>query len=335
MPESRQTYAMHANEAARTIIGLLLVLALSSIIPAWAGEVMKDAGVVHVRNESTPRDGLETLPLEEQWRTGADENDPLMGVIWQILQDDQGRLYLLDRQLNQVHIFSAQGDHLGTLGREGEGPGEFRHATDMILLPDRRLGVVQAMPGKIVLLDFDGSPAGTIVPGAGSAHEGFNLLQEALRCGEHLAVVGRQMQRTESGFQRLQYLARLDMDGREIVRLITKRNPDRLAEGVYVERDEYFVGRGRWTMDPDGRIYAAESRDEYAISVYSPDGELERVIQREFTPRRRSPEEKARVGEGMVVVVNGERVQMEVEAEDHPPCISAMHVTDDGELWVL
>ncbi|MBD3335244.1 MAG: hypothetical protein GF355_06980 [Candidatus Eisenbacteria bacterium] len=41
------------------------------------------------------------------------------------------------------------------------------------------------------------------------------------------------------------------------------------------------------------------------------------------------------MGEGMVVVVNGERVQMEVEAEDHPPCISAMHVTDDGELWVL
>jgi hypothetical protein len=56
------------------------------------------------------------------------------------------------------------------------------------------------------------------------------------------------------------------------------------------ERDEYFPAPDRWTLGHDGRVYVAGSRDEYAIDVYLPDGQLERVIHREFSAPERTPE---------------------------------------------
>jgi hypothetical protein len=100
-----------------------------------------------------------------------------------------------------------------------------------------------------------------------------------------------------------------------------------------VEKDQYFVN-GRWALGPDGRVYAPPERDRYRINVYAPDGSLERVIEREFTPRRRTEAENDRIGKGMIIVINGERVQMDRKIEKTAPCISSMFVDDRGQLWV-
>ena len=41
----------------------------------------------------------------------------------------------------------------------------------------------------------------------------------------------------------------------------------------------------------DGRVYVAVERDDYVINVYTADGTLERVIEREFTHRERDDDE--------------------------------------------
>jgi len=69
--------------------------------------------------------------------------------------------------LSQISVFSPDGEFLRTIGREGEGPGEFRRGSELFVTPDNKVGVAQMMPGKIVMLSPDGKPAGDFpVPAA-------------------------------------------------------------------------------------------------------------------------------------------------------------------------
>ena len=78
----------------------------------------------------------------------------------------------------------------------------------------------------------------------------------------------------------------------------------------------------------------AADRDRYTISVYNPDGTLVRVIERQYESRKRTQEEKDRVIESVVMLINGERVRPEAKIEDSAACIDAIWIEDDGTLWV-
>lgn len=52
-------------------------------------------------------------------------------------------VFLLDQQLSEVKVFDSAGQWLRTMGREGEGPGEFRGPVDLALLPGGQVGVLQ------------------------------------------------------------------------------------------------------------------------------------------------------------------------------------------------
>ena len=55
--------------------------------------------------------------------------------------DGDWNVYVLDEQAQQVRVFDSAGVYLKTLGRRGEGPGEFGRAEAIALLPDGRLVV--------------------------------------------------------------------------------------------------------------------------------------------------------------------------------------------------
>jgi len=311
--------------------GQQLLLGLIGVaLPAWATDVPR------VRNGNAPAEGVQTWQLSEQWRAGGTEDEHVFGLVSQAAIDPQGNVYLLDQQLCQVLVYSPDGRRLRVLGGEGDGPGEFRMPWDMTLLPGGRIGVGLTMPGKIVVLENDGTPAGTIPIGnPDPAAGGFHVLDQVKCRGEHLAVVARTVEQDGDALIRRRYLSILDFEGREKVRLLEDSSPDAILQGKYIERDDYFVNLGRWALGPDGTVFAAPHRDRYAVSVFSPAGELIRIIEREFDPWKRSAAEKARVGEGMIAIIDGEQVRLEVEAEDHAPCISSLHAAANGDLWVL
>jgi sugar lactone lactonase YvrE len=101
------------------------------------------------------------------------------------------------------------------------------------------------------------------------------------------------------------------------------------------EKKQYFVDRGGWALGPDGRLYTAPERDSYAIHVFNPDATLERVIERPYQPRKRTAKDIEDIKNGMVVVINGRRVEVEMHIEDHDPAVRQLRVDDKGNLWVL
>ena len=65
----------------------------------------------------------------------------LLGEVSGIAIDDSGRVYIADFQEPRVVVFSSRGRHLATIGRKGQGPGEFTAPTGPVIGTDGTLYV--------------------------------------------------------------------------------------------------------------------------------------------------------------------------------------------------
>lgn len=71
--------------------------------------------------------------------------------------DEEGRIYVADREGPHVRVFDAAGEALFTALREGEGPGEARSIHGLALLTEGRLAALDYLARRITVLDGSGS----------------------------------------------------------------------------------------------------------------------------------------------------------------------------------
>ena len=168
-----------------------------------------------IENGATPANGLRTIELQEQWRIGGlDDEENLLGLVREAAMDEEGNVYLLDTQLVTVLVYDADGQFVAELGRDGDGPGEFRRPRDLILLPDGTVGVVQGFPGSIVKITRDGMPAGRIELAGDPTEGGFFALRKVLANGEGLVFAGSHITREETKRTSLTQIVRSDLEGK-------------------------------------------------------------------------------------------------------------------------
>jgi len=293
------------------------------------------AGQEQVENPSQAATGPETLELKELWRVGGyDDEEVLFGVITDIIADRDGNFHMLDSQLNEVQVYSPDGEYLRTIGREGEGPGEFRAAFNLLLLPNGNIGVLQAFPSKIIGLTPDGNPADDFQLPKGEDEVGFKMLFMARNAGDQLAVAFGFNQPSESGFVQQSVLSLFGPAGENERRLFSQDSTMNAADPQIAET-EWDTFRNRWTSGPDGNVYSAVDFGEYKITVWGPDGKVSRVISREYSPHKRSDAESERILEiykGFTRQIPIPNIRYEIEPNWNP--INAINARDDGTLWV-
>jgi hypothetical protein len=325
----------------RPVRPLLLVLGLLALLPALAaaGEAVTVDGVLHVRNGDAPEQGVETLELEELWRAGGDEDeDVLFGLIARILLDDEGRSYLLDSQLSQVSVFSPEGALLRTLGRAGEGPGEFNQSFDMVLMPDGTLGVAQTFPGKLVKIDLEGNPAGIYQPRLRDATAGgFLALVNCRSAGGHLLLSGIDIDFDQSTLTqtRRYFLKSFDAEGAPVHDFCAREVVWQFQQGyVFREGDIDFVW-GRMDVAEDGRVVACVPRNSYELTVYAPDGTIERIIERPYVSWKRDERAVARADAQLRGQMRQFPPDTPYEALDTEADVAELTVHPDGTIWIL
>ncbi len=276
-----------------------------------------------------------TVQLAEQWRIGGeDDEDVLLGVIANGVLDDAGNIYLLDSQLSQVLIINADGQQTGTLSREGEGPGELTRPTGIFLNNQNQIGVAQGFPGKIVLLNMDDTPGGTILPESDPETGGFAYIGEAIKRGENLVVnhgYGA-FDMTSGKITSTTLLTGLDSQGMELGRFAEHVQKRELAKQVFDEKANSSE-LDTWALG-DEYVYTVPHRDQYLINVKNMNGTVVQVISRSFEPRKRSDEDKEEMTSSFNVVVNGRRMEFESHILDFDPALTNMYVAHDGRLFV-
>ena len=81
--------------------------------------------------------------FEELYRIGSlDGQDwEQFGDVSSVAFDGAGRLYVLDSQVSRIFLVDTDGTLIRAIGREGDGPGEFRDITGMVVTEDGRMVV--------------------------------------------------------------------------------------------------------------------------------------------------------------------------------------------------
>jgi len=318
------------------LILLVLMGSLTSSVAFsadWQGEEQQRDGVLTIVNPEQPSGGDLDIDLEELWRVGGEDEEVLFGVIAQLVEDDAGNIYLLDGQLSEVQVFSRDGEWLRTIGREGEGPGEFRNGSDLYRGPDGNLGVVQIFPGRIVKLTQDGDPAGNF-PLPEVEGGGFQLVHRVRGTRDHVVMAYAQ-QRVVDGKQTTQSMLRaFDNGGKELARYYEESQHSQFG-GMKFDEKIFANYERRWAAAADGRVAVAIDFDDYRIHVYNADGSVQRVIERpDWQPLERTAEARQRFQkfyDGITSWNPGSTFKV----SDTHPSISQIEFRDDGSMWVL
>jgi len=297
--------------------------------PATAGE---DDGAVRVANPASPAEPATASTPTLLWRVGGeDDEDVIFGVLTSICADENGTLYLLDQQLNQVLVFSKDGEYLRSIGHEGEGPGEFRRPSGMFLTPDGNVAVLQTMPGRIILMTRGGEPIGNH-PIPEASDRGMTMFFQGDRSGDNIVLDTRSFGRTDTKMEITRSLIAIDAAGKVVTTYQTASEERDFANMSFDEKQMQSL---MWACGSDGRVYVSDDFDAYRIGVYNAGGVRERVIEREYQHRKRSKEEMER-NRPRIMIRRGNRTQApEAKASETDRDILELHPRDDGTLWVV
>ena len=310
---------------------LCLAIALLVLVPS-----AMFAGPVVIENPSEPRDGVTDLQLEEQWRTGGEDEEVFFGNVLQVLAAPDGGVYVLDSQLLQVFAFTADGQLRATLGGKGDGPGEINNVNSILNLPDGNLGLGQVLPGVVACLQPDGTPVRKIrFKDKEAPDSAFVLFMDGWAFGEDiLAIVMRWRMGEQGTMTQDMYLRSCNTDGMHLVDFLHKETTFDLADFRFTEAGYDFVWT-RFGVLPDGSACFAPERNRYLIQICHPDGSLERSITRPYTSWKRTSAEveEARLSHAAIASHYGREVRG-VKAEDTEPDITSLAAMADGSLRV-
>lgn len=322
--------------ALRAAAGLLVLVPLMPALAADQQGVRIDTvagGRVVVTNSGT---GLwapgRSWRVVEEARIGKIEGEgpDVFGYVVWVALDRHLRIWVLERHVQEIRVFERDGRHVRTFGRKGGGPGEFQDALGMAFGPDGRVWVVDPQRGRTTVFDTAGAVIATHrTPGGFSMMPwpgGFD------RRGDFYDVV------PDPAGQRHGVVARYDtaFTVKNTMRPPRWEAPDAIIERVSANGRSRsslrlpFLPQSAWVLTPDGDFWVLHT-GQYRLDRVTPMGDTVRTAHMPANPIPVSaPERNARIA--IMRQRFGEFDEGRVP-KSKPP-VNAVHVSDDGFLWV-
>jgi len=269
--------------------------------PAYPAVAETIDGIKVLTNPDYPRDGRVTYNLIEGVSIG-EETGPeeyLLNRPVELRIDDKGFFYIMDWRDCHILVYDDSGKYVRTIGRKGQGPGEFMGLVYFDFLSDGHLFVNDGMNQRISIFDREGNHLRDF------RLEGFYrgiLIDSRNRIYLQKPSQKKEVELTTE-FQEIQMITgvfSMDSDGQNMTHLVdieAETMKQRTTEGGVItvggSRDERFV----WALNPMGKLYVGFSKT-YQISVLSEEGAVEFRFGREYTPvANEEHEENPRVPE--------------------------------------
>lgn len=144
---------------------LVLTLLISIILSPcksqkaeWKGTVEEMDGVTVVKNPKEPMYGMDVFELEEELSIGEAKgtDEYMFSLVGSIDVDDEERIYVSDWKESHIKVFNRDGTYLMTIGRKGQGPGEFERITEIKIISPNELMVFDGKSRRLSYFSLDG-----------------------------------------------------------------------------------------------------------------------------------------------------------------------------------
>jgi hypothetical protein len=334
---------LYSKERGMKKILILLLLASTFIWPACSKKPESEAsvemvdGVEFVHNSETPLYPEKSVTFKEDLSIEFqdEEGNIIIYRPGRYTVDDEEDIFVSDYQDNVIKVFDAQGQVKRTLGREGNGPGEFQNIGRLYLLPEDRLIVLDWEINRISLLDTEGNFI--------SSHNYQNYSYDIYFADPSFyvreeIVFGKVI---EAGvLERFLYIKAYDYSGKELFSF---------GKFTHYHSQEIDEEGRRFTISPKPfdvhSILAGDQKnmrlfhclnDFYLIEVYDRDGKLFRKIDRPYQELLTTEEDKEKYladfsgsSEKDLALIEKNVVMPRVKT-----ITDRMIVDDEGNLWV-
>ena len=325
---------------------ILVVIVLFSFLAActavrekegWQGSIEEVDGVEVIHNPVEPLHGELELELEEDLIIGGDVEDENFNFmrISALEVDDEGNIYVLDSRECRIQVFNKDGDYLQTIGRKGEGPGEFQRPSRMYLSPDAKLYVIEFR--KMHMFDQDGVYEKSIIP------ESTLLGMSATRDG---SILGRSYTFGEE--ERSMDIIIMDSEGKKVETITSFPDPSviitQAVSGGAISMGgppPYSPGLSFCPLSEGSAVYGYSS--EYTLFVANSSGEIIRRIEKEEERQPTSKQEedeyvkdrleKSRARGGGIQWSEGDLRKLHKFAE-YKPFFTNIVKDDEGHLFL-
>ncbi len=313
-------------------MGFLVFLLLVSVscTPKAAGPDVETIGdLVFVHNPALPLHPDRSVEFVEELGFGGDETDE-EAMLYQpseILVDAQDFIHVSDYRDAVIKVYDQDGEYVRTIGRKGEGPGEFQSLSDMKFLDDGRLLVLDYRARRSSLFD----QAGQFIESHPWRNPHFQILfvdDAGYLCDEN--VYGEDPKVLVNKF---------DFKGNELenwgeftpVGFQVKRIGDSM-----LSISTPHTPRSIFAGDPARKRLYHCLNDTYLIEVYEPPGKLVRKIDRPYQPVPFTQEDAEEYYAGIDRRENKQFSDLarEVELPKVKTVAESMLVDNRGNLWV-
>jgi hypothetical protein len=116
----------------------------------WKAEVEIVGGIKTVRNPEAPRYGAFAFELVEDLAIGEEKDERYFFPGWVSIDiDEAGTIYACDSGNRRVQVFDRSGGFVRTLGRQGQGPGEYAFPSAVYLA---RAGDAHIGTGRVLVV---------------------------------------------------------------------------------------------------------------------------------------------------------------------------------------
>ena len=310
--------------------------------PARSATVVDSAGVRVVQNAAPAwAEGKEwRITAEPMVSIGAAEGDSadLLYTILSAVRLDDGRIVLADGSRQQLRFYSPDGDLLQTVGRKGEGPGEFDFLIwvgacgDSLYTRDGGLGRLSVFDtAGVYARSFDPSVAGTSGP------------PMELRCGPRSTLVAKSWPIWEGappmGNFRTTSVISVTGPGGETVAVLDSVASDEQYRDPSSIRPRPL---GKSTViATSGSTAFVGTGDEPEIRAYRASGGLERIIRWEGSEREVDDDVIRAYEEQLLAKATDENARRRIANEirewefpDQLPAHGEIIADEAGNLWV-
>lgn len=276
---------------------------------------------------------------------GADaDDDASFGSVSGIAIDGQGRVFVADRQDNQIRVFSATGVFQSRIGRVGSGPLEFKRLATIGFGPDRLLWARDEGNARMLGIDVSASPARGVRNVPLQQFTGGSRLPITFEAEGRLVDESIYFEPASESFRQTRLVRNLQGS---VIRTDTLKVPPGADAGVHkitrVQKDasgkQIGMSQGflwqpfgpQWlrAYGPSGlRAEVVSSR--YEVTVFSADGRTLRTLKRSVPPVALSARER-RVADSTLREVKSD-LPFGVPSAKAP--IVGLFWSTDGSLWV-
>jgi hypothetical protein len=280
----------------------------------WQGRIVHEGRLSVVQNPATPLFVGESLVLSEDLAIGQDDGpDPfIFSSIVGLAVDDLGRIYAIDEGSAEVRVFSQEGLFERSIGRKGQGPGEY----------ERPVFVQVDGRDKVIVGDYFGARLNFY------SSEGTFIRQKHLPTP--IVPIALDSRGSLIG---MKILAPPPMGGKEIIQFDPEmRKSAIIAKEESGERGVFDIGKPSChaRLLPGGHVLWGNTGD-YVLYELDSLGFCVRKITKAFLPRTMSRSEKEAYENRYAEPL---KAGMKIRFRDYYPAFREIGVDDEGRIII-